>query len=105
MTPHRRTPWFQAKFFFGRECTEMSFGIHLSGKKKSVPQRPPGRLVPIPPKPFCSITMHTLRVQDKDRRRYDSKHQMVSYAPGDVSSEKSLSLRKLQEGILGANQP
>ncbi|GFV57992.1 transposon Ty3-I Gag-Pol polyprotein [Trichonephila clavipes] len=22
--------------------------------------------------------------QDKDRRRYDSKHQMVSYAPGDL---------------------
>ncbi|GFS58529.1 hypothetical protein TNCV_111471 [Trichonephila clavipes] len=28
--------------------------------------------------------VHTLRVQDKDRRRYDSKHQMVSYAPGDL---------------------
>ncbi|GFV34436.1 hypothetical protein TNCV_1413671 [Trichonephila clavipes] len=28
--------------------------------------------------------MHTLRAQDKDRRRYDSKHQMVSYAPGDL---------------------
>ncbi|GFW06995.1 transposon Tf2-11 polyprotein [Trichonephila clavipes] len=27
--------------------------------------------------------VHTLRAQDKDRRRYDSKHQMVSYAPGD----------------------
>ncbi|GFV72311.1 hypothetical protein TNCV_637731 [Trichonephila clavipes] len=26
--------------------------------------------------------VHTLRSQDKDRRRYDSKHQMVSYAPG-----------------------
>ncbi|GFW90363.1 transposon Tf2-11 polyprotein [Trichonephila clavipes] len=26
----------------------------------------------------------TLRAQDKDRRRYDSKHQMVSYAPGDL---------------------
>ncbi|GFT60659.1 transposon Tf2-9 polyprotein [Trichonephila clavipes] len=25
-----------------------------------------------------------LRAQDKDRRRYDSKHQMVSYAPGDL---------------------
>ncbi|GFV36446.1 uncharacterized protein TNCV_2234931 [Trichonephila clavipes] len=24
------------------------------------------------------------RAQDKDRRRYDSKHQMVSYAPGDL---------------------
>ncbi|GFT82734.1 retrovirus-related Pol polyprotein from transposon 17.6 [Trichonephila clavipes] len=43
--------------------------------------------------------VHTLRAQDKDRRRYDSKHQMVSYAPGDlvwiynprkVSSEKLL---------------
>ncbi|GFV17386.1 transposon Tf2-8 polyprotein [Trichonephila clavipes] len=26
----------------------------------------------------------TLRAQDKDRRRYDSKHQMVSYAPGGL---------------------
>ncbi|GFV09227.1 retrovirus-related Pol polyprotein from transposon 17.6 [Trichonephila clavipes] len=42
--------------------------------------------------------VHTLRAQDKDRRRYDSKHQMVSYAPGDLvwvyTSEKSRSLRK-----------
>ncbi|GFW28552.1 transposon Ty3-I Gag-Pol polyprotein [Trichonephila clavipes] len=28
--------------------------------------------------------VHTLRAQDKDRQRYDSKHQMVSYAPGDL---------------------
>ncbi|GFS82463.1 hypothetical protein TNCV_4777721 [Trichonephila clavipes] len=28
--------------------------------------------------------VHTLRAQDKDRRRYDSKHQMVSYALGDL---------------------
>ncbi|GFW96796.1 hypothetical protein TNCV_2159321 [Trichonephila clavipes] len=28
--------------------------------------------------------VHTLRAQDKDRRRYDSKHQMVSYAHGDL---------------------
>ncbi|GFU09472.1 retrovirus-related Pol polyprotein from transposon 412 [Trichonephila clavipes] len=28
--------------------------------------------------------VHTLRAQDKDRRRYDSKHQMVSYAPGNL---------------------
>ncbi|GFV32998.1 transposon Ty3-I Gag-Pol polyprotein [Trichonephila clavipes] len=28
--------------------------------------------------------VRTLRAQDKDRRRYDSKHQMVSYAPGDL---------------------
>ncbi|GFT65312.1 transposon Tf2-8 polyprotein [Trichonephila clavipes] len=28
--------------------------------------------------------VHILRAQDKDRRRYDSKHQMVSYAPGDL---------------------
>ncbi|GFV73287.1 transposon Tf2-6 polyprotein [Trichonephila clavipes] len=28
--------------------------------------------------------VHTLRAQDKDRRRYDSKHQMVSYAPGSL---------------------
>ncbi|GFU92432.1 transposon Ty3-I Gag-Pol polyprotein [Trichonephila clavipes] len=127
-------------------------------RRKSVPQRPPGRLVPIPPAiaPFhrielislgdfqtevdeiakflleeivlrhgaprviitdrgavfrsrlvsslvdlCNIDhrfttasqseesrqlarVHTLRAQDKDRRRYDSKHQMVSYAPGDL---------------------
>ncbi|GFX99763.1 retrovirus-related Pol polyprotein from transposon 412 [Trichonephila clavipes] len=43
--------------------------------------------------------VHTLRAQDKDRRRYDSKHQMVSYAPGDLvwvytSVRKSRSLRK-----------
>ncbi|GFT72426.1 transposon Tf2-8 polyprotein [Trichonephila clavipes] len=30
------------------------------------------------------VRVHTLRAQDKDRRRYDSKHQMVSYAPGDL---------------------
>ncbi|GFV64562.1 transposon Ty3-I Gag-Pol polyprotein [Trichonephila clavipes] len=30
------------------------------------------------------LRVHTLRAQDKDRRRYDSKHQMVSYAPGDL---------------------
>ncbi|GFW34094.1 transposon Ty3-I Gag-Pol polyprotein [Trichonephila clavipes] len=154
-----------ARDFTGRECTEMSFGMScIVGS--SVPQRPPGRLVPIPaiapfhrigidllgrfPKaeknwdeilpfvtfayntakqettgftpfyllhgreaettldtmlPFCpndfddnNITkiaaraeesrqlarVHTLRAQDKDRRRYDSKHQMVSYAPGDL---------------------
>ncbi|GFT76580.1 hypothetical protein TNCV_3678191 [Trichonephila clavipes] len=28
--------------------------------------------------------VHTLRAQDKDRLRYDSKHQIVSYAPGDL---------------------
>ncbi|GFW14757.1 retrovirus-related Pol polyprotein from transposon 412 [Trichonephila clavipes] len=28
--------------------------------------------------------VHTLRAQDKDRRRYDFKHRMVSYAPGDL---------------------
>ncbi|GFU62997.1 transposon Ty3-I Gag-Pol polyprotein [Trichonephila clavipes] len=28
--------------------------------------------------------VHTLRAQDKDRGRYDSKQQMVSYAPGDL---------------------
>ncbi|GFU64220.1 transposon Ty3-I Gag-Pol polyprotein [Trichonephila clavipes] len=28
--------------------------------------------------------VHTLRAQDKDRRRYDSKHQMVSYAHGHL---------------------
>ncbi|GFV09114.1 hypothetical protein TNCV_4198911 [Trichonephila clavipes] len=42
-----------ARDFTGRECTEMSFGMSCivgSAKgRKSVPQRPPGRLVPIPP--------------------------------------------------------
>ncbi|GFW66080.1 hypothetical protein TNCV_589061 [Trichonephila clavipes] len=42
-----------ARDFTGRECTEMSFGMSCivgSAKgEKSVPQRPPGRLVPIPP--------------------------------------------------------
>ncbi|GFV45593.1 uncharacterized protein TNCV_4176161 [Trichonephila clavipes] len=28
--------------------------------------------------------VYTLRAQDKDRRRYDYKHQMVSYAPRDL---------------------
>ncbi|GBM89536.1 Transposon Tf2-6 polyprotein [Araneus ventricosus] len=28
--------------------------------------------------------LHTLKAQDKDRRRYDSKHRMVSYVPGDL---------------------
>ncbi|GFY75391.1 transposon Ty3-I Gag-Pol polyprotein [Trichonephila inaurata madagascariensis] len=28
--------------------------------------------------------VHTLRAQDRDHRRYVSKHQMVSYAPGDL---------------------
>ena len=28
--------------------------------------------------------LRTLEAQDKDRRRYDSKHRMVSYAPGDL---------------------
>ncbi|GFT31963.1 retrovirus-related Pol polyprotein from transposon 412 [Trichonephila clavipes] len=49
--------------------------------------------------------VHTLRAQDKDRRRYDSKHQMVSYASGDLvwvlySSEKSRSLRKTLKKVL-----
>ncbi|GFX86357.1 transposon Ty3-I Gag-Pol polyprotein [Trichonephila clavipes] len=30
------------------------------------------------------VRVHTLRAQDKYRRRYDSKHQMVSYVPGDL---------------------
>ncbi|GFY48523.1 retrovirus-related Pol polyprotein from transposon 17.6 [Trichonephila inaurata madagascariensis] len=29
--------------------------------------------------------VHTLRAQDRDRRRYDSKHQMVSYALPEIS--------------------
>ncbi|GFV06966.1 transposon Ty3-I Gag-Pol polyprotein [Trichonephila clavipes] len=45
--------------------------------------------------------VHTLRAQDKDRRRYDSKHQMVSYAPeisyGFILSEKV----GLSEKLLG----
>ncbi|GBL65687.1 hypothetical protein AVEN_131319-1, partial [Araneus ventricosus] len=28
--------------------------------------------------------LYTLKAQDKDRRRYDSKHRMVSYVPGDL---------------------
>ncbi|GFX33766.1 hypothetical protein TNCV_3961751 [Trichonephila clavipes] len=31
---------------------------------------------------IASPSAHSLRAQDKDRRRYDSKPQMVSYAPG-----------------------
>ncbi|GFT46071.1 transposon Tf2-6 polyprotein [Trichonephila clavipes] len=38
--------------------------------------------------------VRTLRAQDKDRRRYDSKHQMVSYAPGDL-----VILQKLREVV------
>ncbi|GFV03619.1 transposon Ty3-I Gag-Pol polyprotein [Trichonephila clavipes] len=52
----------------------------------------------------ASPRVHTLRAQDKDRRRYDSKHQMVSYAPGDlvwfILSEKSRSLRKTLKKVL-----
>ncbi|GFX70960.1 retrovirus-related Pol polyprotein from transposon 412 [Trichonephila clavipes] len=48
--------------------------------------------------------VHTLRAQDKDRRRYDSKHQMVSYAPGDLvwvyTPVKSRSLRKTLKKVL-----
>ncbi|GFV40540.1 transposon Tf2-8 polyprotein [Trichonephila clavipes] len=49
--------------------------------------------------------VHTLRAQDKDRRRYDSKHQMVSYAPGDLvwvytPVRKSRSLRKTLKKVL-----
>ncbi|GFX20351.1 retrovirus-related Pol polyprotein from transposon 412 [Trichonephila clavipes] len=39
--------------------------------------------------------VHTLRAQDKDRRRYDSKHQMVSYAPGDLVWVYTPVLRRL----------
>ncbi|GFX79367.1 transposon Ty3-I Gag-Pol polyprotein [Trichonephila clavipes] len=49
--------------------------------------------------------VHTLKAQDKDRRRYDSKHQMVSYAPeisyGFILSEKSRSLEKLLRRYFG----
>ncbi|GFX38273.1 transposon Ty3-I Gag-Pol polyprotein [Trichonephila clavipes] len=54
--------------------------------------------------------VHTLRAQDKDRRRYDSKHQMVSYAPGDLvwvlySSEKKSGLsEKLLRRYFGPYQ-
>ncbi|GFU89968.1 retrovirus-related Pol polyprotein from transposon 412 [Trichonephila clavipes] len=53
--------------------------------------------------------VHTLRAQDKDRRRYDSKHQMVSYAPGDLvwvytPVRKSRSLRKLLRRYFGPYQ-
>ncbi|GFU32328.1 transposon Tf2-6 polyprotein [Trichonephila clavipes] len=40
--------------------------------------------------------VHTLRAQDKDRRRYDSKHQMVSYAP-EISY--GFILQKLREVV------
>ncbi|GFX33765.1 hypothetical protein TNCV_3961741 [Trichonephila clavipes] len=51
--------------FTGRECTEMSFGmLHCREcqRRKSVPQRPPGRLVPIPPAiaPFHHIGIDLL---------------------------------------------
>ncbi|GFU17385.1 hypothetical protein TNCV_4565901 [Trichonephila clavipes] len=55
-----------ARDFTGRECTEMSFGMSCivgSAKGgKSVPQRPPGRLVPIPPAiaPFHRIGIDLL---------------------------------------------
>ncbi|GFV22405.1 retrovirus-related Pol polyprotein from transposon 17.6 [Trichonephila clavipes] len=55
-----------ARDFTGRECTEMSFGMSCivgSAKgEKSVPQRPPGRLVPIPPAiaPFHRIGIDLL---------------------------------------------
>ncbi|GFU20889.1 hypothetical protein TNCV_4869111 [Trichonephila clavipes] len=54
-----------AEIFTGRECTEMSFGMSCivgSAKGKSVPQRPPGRLVPIPPAiaPFHRIGIDLL---------------------------------------------
>ncbi|GFW08318.1 retrovirus-related Pol polyprotein from transposon 17.6 [Trichonephila clavipes] len=39
--------------------------------------------------------VHTLRAQDKDRRRYDSKHQMVSYASGDLVWVYTPVLRRL----------
>ncbi|GFU01215.1 transposon Tf2-8 polyprotein [Trichonephila clavipes] len=55
-----------ARDFTGRECTEMSFGMSCivgSAKgRKSVSQRPPGRLVPIPPAiaPFHRIGIDLL---------------------------------------------
>ncbi|GFU73325.1 transposon Ty3-I Gag-Pol polyprotein [Trichonephila clavipes] len=48
--------------------------------------------------------VHTLRAQDKDRRRYDSKHQMVSYAPGDLvwvyTPVRKVGLRKTLKKVL-----
>ncbi|GFW45498.1 retrovirus-related Pol polyprotein from transposon 17.6 [Trichonephila clavipes] len=55
-----------ARDFTGRECTEMSFGMSCivgsAKRRKSVPQRPPGRLVPIPPAiaPFHRIGIDLL---------------------------------------------
>ncbi|GFU52753.1 integrase catalytic domain-containing protein [Trichonephila clavipes] len=55
-----------ARDFTGRECTEMSFGMSCvcreCQRRKSVPQRPPGRLVPIPPAiaPFHRIGIDLL---------------------------------------------
>ncbi|GFU91315.1 retrovirus-related Pol polyprotein from transposon 412 [Trichonephila clavipes] len=53
--------------------------------------------------------VHTLRAQDKDRRRYDSKHQMVSYAPRrsrmDLYSVRKVSLsEKLLRRYFGPYQ-
>ncbi|GFT74491.1 transposon Tf2-6 polyprotein [Trichonephila clavipes] len=71
--PDGKTPWFREKLmtgyardFTGRECTEMSFGMSCivgeCQRRKSVPQRPPGRLVPIPPAiaPFHRIGIDLL---------------------------------------------
>ncbi|GFV18346.1 hypothetical protein TNCV_4954061 [Trichonephila clavipes] len=44
------------------------------------------------------LSAHTLRAQDKDRRRYDSKHQMVSYAPGDLVLDESRSFFRVHTG-------
>ncbi|GFV32997.1 transposon Tf2-8 polyprotein [Trichonephila clavipes] len=55
-----------ARDFTGRECTEMSFGMSCivgeCQRRKSVPQRPTGRLVPIPPAiaPFHRIGIDLL---------------------------------------------
>ncbi|GFU35226.1 hypothetical protein TNCV_4041611 [Trichonephila clavipes] len=56
---------FAKRIFTGRECTEMSFGMSCivgCQREKSVPQRPPGRLVSIPPAiaPFHRIGIDLL---------------------------------------------
>ncbi|GFW64573.1 transposon Ty3-I Gag-Pol polyprotein [Trichonephila clavipes] len=49
--------------------------------------------------------VHTLNAQDKDRRRYDSKHQMVSYAPGVYTPVKKVGLsEKLLRRYFGPYQ-
>ncbi|GFS78389.1 reverse transcriptase domain-containing protein [Trichonephila clavipes] len=96
-----------ARDFTGRECTEMSFAevdeiakflleeivLRHGAPRVIITDRgavfrsrlvSSRRLVSQSRRITTASRVHTLRAQDKDRRRYDSKHQMVSYAPGDL---------------------